>query len=321
MATFGTLPDGRSIELFELCSDQLRVSITNYGGRIISVLKEGSELVYGPKTVETLAKDTCYCGAICGRVANRIAKGEFSLDGNFHQLAVNNPPNHLHGGNVGFDSKIWEVQEATPSKLVLTLSSPDGEENYPGTLEVVATYILQGSTLELLLEAYTNDTPTIVNLTNHVYWNLAGQGKVDDHTLEVRATAYTPKDDTGIPDGRILPVDGTAFDLKKAAVLKERNSQAHPEIAGGYDHNYVLPSEEGDQVAAVLRCPATNTKLIVATDAPGLQVYTGEYLPDPRGGIALEAQGFPNAVNTPHFPSVILRPGHSTTRLIAWTIA
>ncbi len=321
MANFGVLPDGRKIDMFELASDQLRVSITNYGGRIISVFKDHVDLVYGPKTAEELTRDTCYCGAICGRVANRIANGEFSLDGNLHKLAVNNGPNHLHGGNTGYDSRIWDVQEATSRKLVLTLSSPDGEENYPGSIEVVATYLLQGETLELILEAYTIDTPTIVNLTNHVYWNLKGEGTVDDHTLEVRATAYTPKDDTGIPDGRILPVDGTSFDLRKAARLGERNSALHPAVRGGYDHNYVLPSGEGNQVAAILRCPSSNTKLVVATDAPGLQVYTGEYLPRSRAGIALEAQGFPNAVNTPHFPSVVLRPGVPSRRLIAWTIA
>lgn len=321
MASFGTLPDGREAELFELISDQLCVTVTNYGGRIISVIKDGVDLVHGPKDVEELARDTCYCGAICGRVANRIAGGEFSLDGNFHKLAVNNPPNHLHGGTVGFDSRIWTVQEATANKLVLTLSSPDGEENYPGTLEVVATYILQGSTLELLLEAYTTDTPTIVNLTNHVYWNLSGKGTVDDHLLEVRGTAYTPKDNTGIPDGRIIPVDNTVFDLRRAALLKERNAPSNPEIAGGYDHNYVLPSGEDDQVAAILTCPASGVRLIVATDAPGLQVYTGDYLPEARAGIALEAQGFPNAVNIPHFPSVVLRPGYSSTRLIAWTVS
>lgn len=321
MAIFGILPDGREIGVFELVSEQLCVSITNYGGRIVSVLKDGLDLVYGPKTAEDFAKDSCYCGAICGRVANRIAKGRFCLDGSTHQLAVNNPPNHLHGGIEGFDSKVWEVQESSPSRLVLTLSSPDGEENYPGALEVVATYMLAGETLELTLEAYTTDTPTIVNLTNHVYWNLLGTGgSIDEHTLEVRATAYTPKDETGIPDGRILPVDSTPFDLRKAVQLKERNSTQYPEVSQGFDHNYVLPSGEEDQIAAILHCPLTGIRLVLATDAPGLQVYTGEYLPVPRSGIALEAQGFPNAINTPHFPSVVLRPGYSATRRISWTI-
>ncbi|WPX41088.1 aldose epimerase family protein [Akkermansia sp. N21116] len=320
MASFGTLPDGRSVDIHELKSDLLSVRITNYGGRIISVCKDGIDMTCGPKTFDAMLRDTCYCGAICGRVANRIEKGKFSLDGNSHQLAVNNAPNHLHGGLEGFDSKIWDIQEATDKKLVLTLHSSDGEENYPGNLEIVATYRLEETTLELKLEAYTTDIPTIVNLTNHVYWNLNGNGTIDNHTLEVRATAYTPKDDTGIPDGRILPVVHTPFDLRKPGLLGECNSPANPEIAGGYDHNYVLPSEGGEQVAAILRCPASGRKMVIATDAPGLQVYTGDYLPQPRHGIALEAQGFPNAINIPHFPSIVLRPGQSALRTITWTL-
>jgi aldose 1-epimerase len=320
MANFGTLPDGRTAEIFQLQSDLLTVSITNFGARVISIHRDGVDVVCGPKTFDAVMADECYCGAICGRVANRIAKGSFSLDGSSHRLAINNGPNHLHGGNVGFSARLWEVQEATPSKLVLTLHSPDGEENYPGNLEVVATYYLEEETLQLRMEAYTTDTPTIVNLTNHLYWNLEGTGTVDRHSLEVRATAYTPVDETNIPDGRILPVAGTAFDLRRPAVLGERNSAQFPETAHGYDHNFVLPSEGGEQVAAVLRSPSWR-KLVVATNAPGLQVYTGDYLPEPRHGVALEAQSFPNAVNIPHFPSVVLRPGESSVRLISWTIA
>lgn len=234
-------------------------------------------------------------------------------------MAVNNGPNHLHGGIQGFDSKVWQVQEAGRNTLVLTLHSADGEENYPGNLEVVATYTVVEETLHLRLEAYA-DAATIVNLTNHAYWNLSGKPTIDSMTLEVRASAYTPVDATNIPDGRILPVEGTDFDLRKAALLGERNSSAHPDTAAGLDHNYVLDSEPGDKIAAILLDPESRHRLIVATDAPGLQVYTGEYLPQARQGIALEAQGFPNAVNTPHFPSVILRPGQSAMRSITWTV-
>ena len=316
---FGTLPGGAPVELFELSSDKLTVRISNYGGRIISVVKDGMDMIVGPKRFEDMLKDTCYCGAICGRVANRIAKGRFSIDGDSRTVAVNNGPNHLHGGIQGFDSKIWQVQEAGRSTLVLTLHSADGEENYPGNLEVVATYTVVEETLHLRLEAYA-DAATIVNLTNHAYWNLSGKPTIDSMTLEVRASAYTPVDATNIPDGRILPVEGTDFDLRKASLLGERNSAAHPDIAAGLDHNYVLDSEPGDKIAAILLDPESRHRLIVATDAPGLQVYTGEYLPQARQGIALEAQGFPNAVNTPHFPSVILRPGQSATRNITWTV-
>lgn len=319
MSSFGTTPDGRPVHLLTLASGQLEVQIATYGARILSVKRHGKELVYGPKTPSELMADTCYCGAICGRVANRIAQGVFSLDGVRHRLAVNNGPNHLHGGIEGFSHKIWQVEEADEKRLVLSYRSPDGEEGYPGTLEIVATYRLEGDTLALTLEAYS-DATTIVNLTNHVYWNLAGEGNIDNHKLEVRATAYTPVDATNIPLGSVLPVRDTDFDLRTAALLGERNSPAHPAVAAGFDHNYALPCENTTQVAAVLTCPPAGRKLVVATDAPGLQVYTGEYLPDPRGGIALEAQGFPDAVNVAHFPSVVLRPGDTFRRTIAWTL-
>lgn len=194
------------------------------------------------------------------------------------------------------------MQEATRNTLVLTLHSADGEENYPGNLEVVATYTVVEETLHLRLEAYA-DAATIVNLTNHAYWNLSGKPTIDSMTLEVRASAYTPVDAINIPDGRILPVEGTDFDLRKAALLGERNSAAHPDTAAGLDHNYVLDSEPGDKIAAILLDPESRHRLIVATDAPGLQVYTGEYLPQARQGIALEAQGFPMPSTRPTSPA------------------
>lgn len=316
---FGTLPTGEQVELIELKSDILTARITNYGARILSVDKDGDEFVVGPKTFDEMLSDTCYCGAICGRVANRIDKGQFDIDGNRFQVAVNNGPNHLHGGIHGFDSKIWQIQEVSPCRVIMTLTSPDDEENYPGKLEIVATYTLCDESLHLKMEAYSDET-TIVNLTNHVYWNLSHQANIDDMNLQVNASAYTPKDSTGIPDGRILPVVGTAFDLTAPAVLGERNSRNHPATADGFDHNFVLNTESGDKIAAILRDPHTGHRLILATDAPGLQVYTGEYLPNSREGIALEAQDFPNAINVPHFPSIILRPGDSKVRNITWTI-
>lgn len=319
MSSFGSTGNGQPIDLLTLSSTWIEVQIATYGARLLSVKRHGKEMVYGPKTPGELMADTCYCGAVCGRVANRIAQGSFSLDGVRRQLAVNNAPNHLHGGIEGFSHKVWKIEEAGDKRLVLSYRSPDGEEGYPGTVEMLATYRLEGDTLSLTLEAYT-DATTIINLTNHVYWNLAGAGTIDNHKLEVRATAYTPVDHTNIPLGSVLPVRDTDFDLRAAALLGERNSPSHPAVAGGFDHNYVLPSENMTQVAAVLTCPASGRKLVLATDAPGLQVYTGEYLPNPRGGIALEAQGFPDAVNVPHFPSVVLRPGDTFRRTIAWTL-
>jgi len=322
---WGMTPEGEAIILYTMRNDKgAEVKISNFGAAIVSVTmpdREGrmADVVLGYKHPEGYFFDGAASGKSVGRCANRIASGRMTIEGKEYSLEVNNGPNHLHGGVQGFDSKIWQVQEATRNTLVLTLHSADGEENYPGNLEVVATYTVVEETLHLRLEAYA-DAATIVNLTNHAYWNLSGKLTIDSMTLEVRASAYTPVDATNIPDGRILPVEGTDFDLRKAALLGERNSAAHPDTAAGLDHNYVLDSEPGDKIAAILLDPESRHRLIVATDAPGLQVYTGEYLPQARQGIALEAQGFPNAVNTPHFPSVILRPGQSATRNITWTV-
>ena len=322
---WGMTPEGEAIILYTMRNDKgAEVKISNFGAAIVSVTmpdREGrmADVVLGYKHPEGYFFDGAASGKSVGRCANRIAFGRMTVEGKEYALEVNNGPNHLHGGIQGFDSKVWQVQEAGRNTLVLTLHSADGEENYPGNLEVVATYTVVEETLHLRLEAYA-DAATIVNLTNHAYWNLSGKPTIDSMTLEVRASAYTPVDATNIPDGRILPVEGTDFDLRKAALLGERNSSAHPDTAAGLDHNYVLDSEPGDKIAAILLDPESRHRLIVATDAPGLQVYTGEYLPQARQGIALEAQGFPNAVNTPHFPSVILRPGQSAMRSITWTV-
>ena len=231
-----------------------------------------------------------------------------------YQLAVNNGPNHLHGGLTGFSDMPWTVEESTDSRLVLSLISPDGQENYPGTVTVRATYTVEGRRLNLLMEA-TTDAPTLLNLTNHAYWNLTGSGTVDTHCLQVCASAYTPMV-ANIPTGNIVSVEGSLYDLRRPACLGERNA---PEaIAGGYDDNYVLSSEPGVRLAAVL----TNGRrtLRVLTDAPGLQVYTGDYLPLKRGGVALEAQNFPDSPHQSHFPSIVLRPGETYSRTIAWEI-
>lgn len=300
--------------IYTLTTPELTVRITNFGARVLSFEYQGTDCLYGPKTLEELPADTCYCGSICGRVANRIAGGSFELDGKTYELAVNNGPNHLHGGLKGFSDMPWTVECATDTSLVLSLISPDGQENYPGTVTVRATYTVEGRRLTLKLEG-TTDAPTLLNLTNHAYWNLNGTGTVDSHCLQVNATAYTPMV-ANIPTGYIAPVAGTLYDLQCPACLGERN--AADAIAGGYDDNYVLPTTPGARLAAVL----TNGRrtLRVLTDAPGLQVYTGDYLPLKRGGVALEAQNFPDSPHNPHFPSIELRPGQVYARTIAWEI-
>lgn len=300
--------------IYTLTTPELTVRISNYGARILSCVYQETECLYGPRTVEDMAADTCYCGSICGRVANRIAGGSFELGGKTYELAVNNGPNHLHGGLKGFSDMPWTVEESSDTRLVLSLISPDGQENYPGTVTVRATYTVEGRRLSLQMEAGT-DALTLLNLTNHAYWNLSGSGTVDTHCLQVNASAYTPMV-VNIPTGSIAPVEGTLYDLRRPACLGERN--APDAIAGGYDDNYVLATTPGVKLAAVL----TNGRrtLRVLTDAPGLQVYTGDYLPLPRGGVALEAQNFPDSPHHPHFPSIELRPGELYSRTIAWEL-
>lgn len=300
--------------IYTLTTPELTVRITNYGARVLSCIYQETDCLYGPKSVDELAADTCYCGSICGRVANRIAGGSFELDGKTYELAVNNGPNHLHGGMKGFSDIPWTVEEVTDTRLVMSLVSPDGDENYPGTVTVRAIYTVEGRRLTLEMEGST-DAPTLLNLTNHAYWNLTGSGTVDSHCLQVNATAYTPMVEN-IPTGHISLVEGTLYDLRRPASLGERN--AADAIAGGYDDNYVLPAAPGVKLAAVL----TNglRTLRVLTDAPGLQVYTGDYLPLKRGGVALEAQNYPDSPHQPHFPSIVLRPGERYARTIAWEI-
>lgn len=300
--------------IYTLKTPELTVRISNYGARVLSCVYQETECLYGPRTVEELPSDTCYCGSICGRVANRIAGGSFELGGKTYELAVNNGPNHLHGGLKGFSDMPWTVEEVSDTRLVLSLVSPDGQENYPGTVTVRAVYTVEGRRLSLQMEAGT-DALTLLNLTNHAYWNLTGSGTVDAHCLQVNASAYTPMV-ANIPTGVIAPVEGTLYDLRRPACLGERNAPGA--IAGGYDDNYVLATTPGVKLAAVL----TNGRrtLRVLTDAPGLQVYTGDYLPLPRGGVALEAQNFPDSPHNPHFPSIELRPGELYSRTIAWEL-
>ncbi len=309
----GKTATGEEFSAFDLSSEKLSVRITNYGARLLSVVHGGVECLYGPRTAEELLADTCYCGAICGRVANRIAGGSFELGGKRYPLATNNGPNCLHGGNLGFDSRIWDVEEATQNKLVLNLVSPDGEEGFPGTVTVRATYTLDDERLCLTMEAET-DAHTLLNLTNHAYWNLCGEGTVDNHELSVRASAYTPME-ANIPTGRVEPVAGTLYDLNSPASLGER----HALIPAGYDDNYALPTALILEEVAVLT--AGGRRLSLMTDAPGLQVYTGDYLPLPRGGVALEAQSFPDSPHHPHFPTIELYPGELYCRSILWTLS
>lgn len=298
---------------FILTGEGLSVRITNYGARILEFNYKGVDMICGPKNTQELSADTCYCGSICGRVANRIAGGSFELDGKTYPLACNNGPNHLHGGLRGYDSRRWKVEEVSDDRLSLFLFSPDGEEGYPGAAQVRAIYSITGQELTLELRARA-DAATLMNLTNHAYWNLAGAGNIERHTLQVLASAYTPMVQN-IPTGRIEPVAGTLYDLNSPTLLGERLAA----LGAGLDDNYVLHAEQGLREAAVLCCGERT--LTISTDAPGLQVYTGDYLPQPRAGIALEAQNYPDSPHHLHFPSIVLPAGEVYCRTICWRIS
>ena len=267
-----------------------------------------------------LAPGGPYFGAIAGRVANRIAGGAFTLDGTHFRLACNHGGVHLHGGEVGFDRRIWHAaahEGDGEDRVTLRYVSPDGEEGYPGTLTAEVAYRL-GDDDELSIDlTATTDAPTIVNLTNHTYWNLAGagSGSIEDHELQLGCSHVLQKDADALPTGAILPVRGTPFDFTTPRRIGERIDEA-----GGYDHCLVVDGERGTlRTFARLHCPATGRAMEVATTQPGVQLYSAEFLTrtagaggrtfDRRGGLCLETQHFPDSVHYPQFPSTVLRPG------------
>lgn len=329
----------QEVNLYTLDSGHgARVSITNYGGIITSILvadREGkvADIALGYANLEGYLAKTPYFGAITGRYANRIAKGKFTLDGKEYTLALNNNENSLHGGVIGFDKRVWKPEpgkNAAGPFLRLSYTSPDGEEGYPGTLECHVTYSLTADNALHIAYTATTDAPTIVNLTNHSYFNLAGEGSgktILDHQIRIQADRFTPVDPTLIPTG-IASLDGTPFDFRKLTAIGERIGQDHPQLKYGlgYDHNYVVQdrrSETPKSVALVVE-PTSGRTLEVLTTEPGLQFYCGNFLDGTitgksgkpyahRTGLCLEAQIFPDSPNNqnkgPGYTSAVLRPG------------
>jgi aldose 1-epimerase len=326
------------------------VAIISYGGTVQSLLApdragELANVVLGFGTLNDYLAyngDT-YFGCITGRYANRIAAGRFSLDGHQYRLATNNGPNALHGGVRGFDKRLWDVEpidEEGAVGLRLTRISPDGEEGYPGNLDVAVTYRLsEDNRLAIEYEA-TTDRPTIVNLTNHSYFNLAGEGSghIYDHELTLHASAFTPTDATAIPTGEIAPVEGTPMDFRQARRIGSRIREATQQLRFGlgYDHNFVLDKPEGSDglatPAAELYEPTSGRRLRISTTEPGIQFYSGNFLDGSLvgtsgrayrqgDGLALETQHFPDSPNQPAFPSTALRPGdtYRSTTVLAFS--
>ncbi|MDB5961729.1 MAG: galactose mutarotase [Massilia sp.] len=322
---FGRLPDGRAASLYTLSNAAgMTVAVTDYGAIITAVNVPDRDGVYGDvvlgfDTLEPYLGTHPYFGALVGRYANRIAGGRFVLDGKTVQLDVNDPPNHLHGGSRGFDRHLWQA-DVEGATLVLRRVSPHGEMGYPGVLTAEVRYRLmeQENVLSMVCSAATT-APTPVNLTQHSYFNLAGQGDILGHRLQIAAQAFTPIDAHSIPLGAHAPVAGTPFDFRAARAIGERIADTDPQllVAGGYDHNFVLDGGTGP--AAVLQEPHSGRVLELWTDQPGVQFYSGNYLDGSlhgkgrtypwRGGLCLEPQHFPNSPNVAAFPSTILRPG------------
>jgi aldose 1-epimerase len=333
---FGTLQDGTRIEAVELSNSAgMSVRIITLGAAIQSLTvpdRRGmrEDVVLGYDSAQEYAAKRMFFGVTAGRYANRIARGKFTLDGHEYQLETNDGPNHLHGGVHGLDTAVWEIKEVIsgpPARVVLRHVSPDGAGGYPGTLKITATYGLnERNELAIEYSAWT-DKPTIVNITNHAIFNLAGKGDVLGHRLQLSADSYTPVDATLIPTGERRSVAGTPFDFRQPRVIGELIRDGHDEqlrFGRGYDHNFVLsgePSAQGWRVAARLEDPVSGRVLELLTQAPGLQFYSGNFLDGTligKGGriyrqgdgLALEPPVFPDAPNHADFPSARVDPGH-----------
>lgn len=343
--TFGTMPDGKSVSLYTLRNAAgMEAKITNYGGIIVSLRvpdRNGKfdDVVLGYDSLSSYLKETPYFGALIGRYGNRIGKGQFTLDGKAYQLTVNNGANHLHGGKAGFDKVVWDAQQVTTPDgpgLVLTYVSKDGEEGYPGMMHATVMYTLKASN-ELVMDfAASTDKPTIVNLTAHSYFNLAGatSGKsILDHLMMIDADRYTPVDSGLITTGELKDVTGTPMDFRKPTAIGARIGAEDPQLhlgPGGYDHNWVFNSG-GKSLAVGARVveETTGRVLEVLSDQPGVQFYSGNFLDGTlvgkggvkyefRHGFCLEPQHFPDSPNKPSFPSVRLDPGQKYTAKIVY---
>ncbi|MFJ8779361.1 aldose epimerase family protein [Streptomyces sp. NPDC102476] len=333
---FGTLADGTKVHIWSLANGGTRMKVLSWGGVVQSLEipdRHGhyANVSAGFDNIEDYVAKTPYFGALIGRYGNRIAKGQFTLDGKSYQLSVNDGVNSLHGGTQGFDKRVWDVEPFTKGSdvgLHLHYTSVDGEMGYPGTLKVKVTYTLTRHGEWRIDYEATTDKATVVNLTSHVYWNLGGEGTgtIEDHELRIAASRYTPTDSGLIPTGELAKVAGTPFDFRKGKHIGRDIRAGHEQqvLAKGYDHNWVLDKgiTAKPEHVATLRDPSSGRTLKISTVEPGLQFYSGNFLDGTLTGtgghtyrqgdaLCLETQHFPDAPNHPSFPSTVLRPGQT----------
>jgi len=332
---FGILDDGREVQLFKLQNAHgTTIEIMDLGATIVSLSTADASgnfanITTGFDNPQRYANGAGYMGAVIGRYANRIANGSFSLDGVEYSLAVNNGDNAIHGGLIGFDKKIWAADYSDindEAQLILTLISEDGEEGYPGTVNVTVVYTLNDENQLVIDYSATADKATIINLTNHAYFNLDGHDadSILDHEIIINADRYTPVNDESIPTGEIADVAGTPLDFRTAKTIGQDIESDHQQIqyGSGFDHNFVINHEQPAQLshAASVYSPQSGRVLNVYTDQPGMQFYTGNFLNgslvgndgavyERRDAFCLETQHFPDSPNKPNFPSTVLRPG------------
>ncbi len=333
-ADFQKVVDGKNVDLYILTNKKgMEMSVTNFGAKIVSLHvpdKDGkmTDVVLGHSNIEEyLSSKEPYFGAVCGRTGNRIAKGRFTLDDKEYQLAINNGPNNLHGGLKGFNAVVWDAKQIDDQVVELTYVSPDGEEGFPGKLTTTITYKLtDDNAVQIDYKAQT-DKATILNLTNHSYFNLSGAGDpyIGDHSLTINADTYLPTDDTAIPYGNPEPVAGTPMDFRTPHTIGERIEEKFQQLiyGKGYDHTYIL-NKKGNELSFCAKSvsPKTGVAMDVLTTEPGVQLYTGNWMTGEfvakndqrypmRSAFCLETQHYPDSINKPQYPTVILRPGET----------
>lgn len=318
--SFGRLADGTEIQAIDIAAGDLKATVLTYGAVIQDVRLAGVDhpLVLGFDTIEGYLRNPAYFGAVAGRFANRIAGGRFSLDGATYQLTQNEGDNQLHGGPTGFGTRVWTLVRSTPASVTLSIVGEDGENGYPGRIEVELSYFIEApATLRTSIQA-KSDRATIVNLAQHSYFNLDGSGSIRDHELSIPAETYLAIDESKIPTGEFRPVEGTPFDFRSL----RRVGEGHGEVVDSYDHNFVVERHKSGGLHGLARLLSRKSGVFldVLSTEPGVQLYGGQMIDSkdagingevygPNAGLCLEAQLFPDAPNQPDFPSAILRPG------------